>query len=225
MAINTFLTCPADCDENLVLGATTDNQDCTNYQLEYSQIFALIILPDGASLPSDWTSVSAWASVIDNTISGNTKGRYIVGEGSIPKAEGEEVEYPGRKSRIVSKEYSLSLDVKNVDSLAQYNFLKQLQCGVTDYKVWIETVGGRLFGGPSGIDINGLDSDFPKSGGRDDKALAIVSVKWEADGDPLRTDISGLAAAISNVETQPTVLQDNSGNVLEDNSGNVLGIF
>lgn len=186
--MNTFLTCPADCDTALVLGAIDVNQDCTSYQQKYSQVCDLIIMPDGATAPLDWTSaptVAAVSGAVDNADTVGGKSKHLVGEGGIAAPEKIADEYPKRKTKVNFRVYTLPFVVKNLSD-DQYEFLRQLQCGNTDFKIWYANVGGHIFGGANGIDITSIDADFPLSEGRDDKESATVTVTWEADGDPER---------------------------------------
>lgn len=186
--MNTFLTCPADCDTALTLGAIDVNQDCTNYVQKYSQVCDLIITPDGANAPLDWSSaptVTAVANEVDNASTAGGVSKHLVGEGGIPAPEKIIDEYPKRKSKTNTRVYTLTFTVKNL-SADQYDFLRQLQCGSDAFTVQYADVGGYIYGGSTGIDILSIDVDFPKGEGRDDKNFATVIVTWEADGDAPR---------------------------------------
>lgn len=198
--MNSFLTCPADCDDELTLGPIEVVQDCTAYSQRYSQLCGLILMPDGATLPADWTSAADWGDVIDNAITGNAKGRYLVGEGEIGEPEGVEAEYPKRKTRVSSRVYTLEFSVRNLSDV-QYEFLRQLQCGWIDFTFWHETVGGRLFGGTTGIEPLGVNVSFLYSGGRDDKEEAVITLTFESDGDPDRADVDGIAEEVASSTT------------------------
>jgi len=191
--MNSFLTCP-DCDTDLELGPVDVQQDCISYTQRYSQLCGLIIHPNDAPLPTDWTDTNDWTTVLDNSISGNIKGRYLVGEGELDAPDDEEVDYPKRRVRISNRLYTIEFTVKNLSDV-QYAFLQQLQCGWTDFVFWHETVGGRLFGGPTGIIPYSVNVTFPYGGGRNDKELAIIELAFESDGDPPRADVTGIAAA------------------------------
>lgn len=186
--MNTFLTCPVDCDDTLVLGAIDVNQDCTNYPQKYSQICDLVLRPDGANAPLDWTgapTVTAVTGEIDNADTVGGKSKHLVGEGEIQAAEKTSDEYPKRKTKVNNRLYTLPFTIKNLSD-EQYEFLRQLQCGVTAYRISYANVGGHIFGGAEGIDIDSIDVDFIYSGGRDDKEQAVITITWSADGDPDR---------------------------------------
>lgn len=197
--MNQFLTCP-DCD-NFQIGPVDVDQDCTLYEQKYSQVCGIIILPDTADLPTDWTDADDWAEVLDNAATGNGKGRYLVGEGEIQAPDGDLTEYPKRMRRITSREYTVDLTIKNL-SATQYLFLQKMQCGWKGFRFWIETVGGRLFGGANGIDPALIDVSFLYSGGRNDKEEAVLTLTYESDGDPPRADVDGIAEAVAGVVSQ-----------------------
>lgn len=188
MSLNTFLTCPADCDTALALGALPVNQDCTTYTQEYSQIRNLIIKPAAASSPLSWTgapTVTAVAGEIDNSDSTGAKSKILIGEGEITAPEKIVDEYPNRKERVSFRTYTLTHTIKQLDD-STYEFLRQLQCGDTDFTFYYDTVGGRLFGGAGGITPKMIDVDFIYSGGREDKESAQIIVTFESDGEPDR---------------------------------------
>ena len=188
--MNTFLTCPADCDDALDFGAIDVNQDCTAYQQKYSQVCDLIIQPDAANAPLDWTgapTVSAVAGEVDNTNTDGTKSKWLVGEGGVPVPEKITDEYPKRKSKTSFRTYTLVFNVKNLSD-DQYAFLQQVQCGNTDFKIWYANVGGHIFGGTTGIDIASIDADLPLDESRDGKEVGTITITWDADGDPTRGD-------------------------------------
>ena len=127
--MNTFLTCPADCDTALVLGAIDVNQDCTNYSQKYSQICDLILQPDGANAPLDWTSApTVTAQVpneVDNASTAGTFSKHIVGEGGIAVPEKIADEYPKRKTKVNFRLFTLTFVVKNLSD-DQYAFMQSI---------------------------------------------------------------------------------------------------
>lgn len=197
--MNQFLTCP-DCDDSFALGPIAVDQDCTLYEQKFSQVCGFILLPNAATLPTDWTDADDWAVVLDNSLTGEGKGKYLIGEGEIQAPDGDLTEYPKRRQRVTSRLYTVDITVKNLSD-TQYLFLKQLQCGWVDFRFWIETVGGRLFGGANGIDPHLVDVAFLYGGGRNDKEEAVLTVIYESDGDPPRADVEGIAEAVAGVAT------------------------
>ena len=187
--MQTFLSCPADCDTALNLPAINANQDCTNYDQLDSQVCDLVIVPDTtASDPFDWTDPSAPTLIsggIDNTVTDNSKAKRLVGEGGVPVPEKIVSEYPKKKNRITGRRYTLTFNVKDMGD-ESYAFLRALQCGWTGFKFYYANLGGHGFGPEGGIDVLSVDVDMPLSEARDDKELGTIILTWEADGDPAR---------------------------------------
>lgn len=190
--INTFITCPTDCDTNIVLGDIPVNQDCTDYPQRYAQICGVVLTPIGAAAPIDWTAapnVTLVVGEIDNADVTGTKSKYIVVEGEIGDPGEDEVEYPKRQTVVANRTYEASLTVKNLED-GMYDLLRLLQCpgAASQFTVQYETIGGWLFGNDdgSGINLTYLTSVFNRPGGRDDRESATIRMRWDAITDPDR---------------------------------------
>jgi hypothetical protein len=188
MAITNFLNCPEDCDTDVLLPAISQEQDCTSWIPKDSQVCDLFIRPTGAPDPFDWTDpdVPIDAETIDNTEDANANPKRLVGEGGVSIPEKQIVDYPKKKSRITSRDYTLSMRFRNLTD-EMYAFLRQFQCGWTNFTFYYATVGGRLFGKEDlGVPPLRVDVDFPLGEGRDDKEEAVLTITWNADADPDR---------------------------------------
>lgn len=178
--MNTFLTCPNDCAGTVDFPAIAADQDCTSFTIEDSEICGVLIVQDG-NAPEDWTSVSSWETVINNSGTTAADGKYLVGRGGIPVADKTTVELFKNKDRTTKRSYSLSLSVLNMSDL-HYEFLRAAQCGDTSIRFWLETVGGYIFGGPNGISPSLVDADMPLSDARDEYERGVLLLNWDADG-------------------------------------------
>lgn len=188
MALQNFLTCPADCDTDLELGAIPEEQDCTSYPQLDSQVSDLIIIPDGASDPLDWATPSAptvTVGGIDNTVVDNSASKRIVGEGEVPEPQEEVMEYPKNKSKVTKRTYTLNHTIKQMDD-DTYELLRQLQCGWTGFTFYYANLAGYGFGPEGGIVPTSIKVVMPLSGGRGEKQFGRITITWEADGDPAR---------------------------------------
>lgn len=179
--------CPADCDDVLTFPAIPEEQDCTSYDLLLSQVSDLYIKPNGATNPlGSWsTTPTAVSGAIDNTDTTNAKCKWLVGEGSIGEPTEVIGEYPKRKKKVTERVYQLVFNVKNLVD-AQYNFLRAMQCGATDFTFWYGDLADKIFGLSGGIAPEFVTVRFPKGGGKDDKSQATLILEWTADGDPER---------------------------------------
>lgn len=179
--------CPEDCDTQAQFPAIPAAQDCAAYPQTLSQIGHLYIKPTGATNP--WTSWSgtptATANAIDNTEALNAKTKWLVGIGEIPAPEKTVTEYPLIKSKTTDRLYTLTFRVLNLSD-AQYDFLRQLQCGSLGFTFWYGDLGNWLYGLSGGIVPDFVTVRFPKGEGNTDKNVGIIVLSWRADGDPER---------------------------------------
>lgn len=187
MPLITILTCPADCDTDLQLPAIPEEQDCTTYAQTLSQISDIYIVPDGAPDPiTNWaTTPTATALAIDNTVTDNSKSKWIVGQGGVAVPEKVTTEYPKLKSKTDERIYSISFTIKNLVA-AQYDFLRQLQCGWTGFKFYYGDLADFIYGVSGGLSPEYVDVDFPKGEANTDKNIAILTLRFRANGDPER---------------------------------------
>lgn len=192
--INSFTTCPADCDDDNLLPAIPAIQDCANYEQVRSQIHTLYIMPQVGGTPSAdpftnfATTPTITASAVSNTTTDNTKAKFLVGEGGIAEATETLLEYPLLTEKVDERQYELSFTVKNLVD-AQYTFLQQLQCGNIDLTFYYASGMGAtqyVYGKQGGISPKKVTVSFPKGAGKDDRDLAIIKIQWLATGDPDR---------------------------------------
>ena len=182
---NQWLDCPTDCDSSALLPAISQEQDCTNYPIENSQIYALYLFPDGATLPSPWSTSAGWEGVLQNPVNtpGVPVGKWLAGFGGIPESDTQVVVYPKRRLRVSKRTFTLEFEVRNM-SLAQYEFMRALQCGDVDFVFWVQTVAGKLYGGPDGMRPLSIRVSMPLGIGFDDVEKAVITIKFCADGNP-----------------------------------------
>jgi len=189
MPINDFLTCPTDCTTAVTLPAISAVQDCSSYDQDFSQVWGFIYRPMDNSAPdpyTDWaTTPTATVGAIDNTEALNAKCKQLVGIGGVDVPELTVNTYPKKTERVVNREYTLRFRVLQLDA-ANYEFLRKLQCGSTDFTFYYENMGDWVFGKVGGIEPKSIDVEFPLGSGDDDKQYAEIIVKWDADADPER---------------------------------------
>lgn len=185
--MNTILSCPADCTTALQLPAIGAEQDCTNYNQSLSQISDLYIRPDGApDIFATWATVPTYvAASVDNTVTDNSKTKWITGIGSVPPAEKEVTIYPKRKSKVTNRTYTLTLRVLNMTD-TQREFCRRLQCGWTGFTFYYGDVSDYVYGVTGGLKPKSVDCDLPLEGEDTSKAYATITIVWEANGDPDR---------------------------------------
>lgn len=199
----TAITCPDDCTDVNLLPAIVVEQDCTGYEQALSQVCDLYILPSlTGDIFTDWNNVGGISNAaqddgvgIDNANTDNTKAKWLVGIGGVAEPTETITEYPKLQRKVTERLYTLTFRVLNLVQ-TQYDFLRQLQCGDTDFKFYYADLAGYVYGIEGGLAPLSVDVDFPHGGGNTDKNLADLIITWRATGDPDR-----------NVNTNPQTLQ------------------
>lgn len=151
-----------------------------------SQVCGLLILPKGAPPPSSWVSADAMEAVIDNTVTDNSAGKWIVGRGGIEKPDEVIIGLGKRTRKVGARLYTLDYEV-NIRPNGIYNFLTTLQTGYRGFNFWFNTLGGRLFGGPTGICPDFVTAWTEYSEEAEEVERGYIQLQWYADGDPPRT--------------------------------------
>jgi hypothetical protein len=192
--INSFTTCPADCDDDNLLPAIPAIQDCPSYAQDRSQVHTLYLMPQvaGVSSPDPFTNFATTPTVtalaLDNTGTTNVKAKFLVGEGGIAEPTETILEYPMLQEKVTERQYQLVFTVKNLVQ-AQYDFLLQMQCGNTDITFYYASgmdANQWVYGKQGGIVPKKVTVSFPKGAGKDDRDSAIIKIDWWASGDPDR---------------------------------------
>lgn len=153
-------------------------QDSVYYSQLHSQISGLVILPYGAAVPGDWTSIDDWSATIDNTDTTGEKARYLVGKGSfLPNQQVQAVLSGGRLTENRERSYRLTFSVLNMDD-GHAEFGRKLQNNLRNFTMWLETLGSRMIGGATGIKPFLVNADFPFNGENGDKESMVVTMDF-----------------------------------------------
>ena len=183
----TAITCPDDCTDVNLLPAILADQDCTVYTQSLSQVSDLYIIPSSADdIFTDWSTTAANATgKVDNTATDNSKAHWFVGIGGVADHEPTIDEYPKLQRKVARRAYTLTFRVLNLVQ-AQYDALRQLQCGWTDFTFYYGDLGEYVYGIEGGLAPDSVDVDFPHGAGNTDKNVAIITITWKANTDPDR---------------------------------------
>jgi len=185
---NNLLTgCPDDCADDFTLPAVAADQACTNYAQGRSQLNRLYIIPSGApDIFADWATTPTFVSAsIDNTTADGSKAHEFVGMGELPAPEKTSLDYPDLRTKTESRLYAITFRVPNLNA-AEYERARKLQCGNTDFTFYYGDLADYVYGKSGGLEPEFVDVDFPKGGGNDDRNVAIITLRFRADGDPQR---------------------------------------
>lgn len=202
MSANSFVTCE-DCDQDFVLGRLPQKQRCSLYAQKFSQVKAILYAHELPSFEFDWTNLASWTAFINNNSMTSSFGRYIGGIGEIGEPDTNEVEYVDRQQKTDEYIYTLSHKVVYMSD-QQYDMLRLLQCGNTNFRFWWVSIDDTVYGGPEGISPDLIRATMPKGGDRNAREFATISIRFCTDADPDRVTIPGLSDAIeqSSLEMQ-----------------------
>lgn len=191
----TDLTCPAACDDTLLLPALPSDPDCLLTPVR-SQISDLFITPCGADNPFDWTvdPVEAVADAIDNTDTTNAKTKHLVGTGEITDHAPTVYEGPKLSRLITSRRYTLNFTVLLTDQLT-YDFMRYLQCNWKDFSFQWANLGGNLFGDTDGARPSLVDVFFPQGSGNEDVEIARLQLEFDTTNGFIRRNANPLTAS------------------------------
>lgn len=176
MSFNPFTTIPLAACDDFTIPVFEACQDSTSYPQRLTQICGIIIVPEGAEKPSDWETMEGWDGIIDNNDTTGTKARYLVGIGSfLPDRQTVADLAEGRKTEIKERNYRLDYNVLNMTD-GHVGFGHLLENGYKNFDVYLETLGGRLIGGPPGMRPVFADCKFPFGGGNTNtEAMNIIA--------------------------------------------------
>lgn len=208
--LNQFLELEG-CEVNLV--AIDANQDCILIP-DLSQVSKIRIVPNIATKPTDWKDDSDWNAVTDNTLTGNTKAKYLKGIGGRPEPSSVQISLPKGKKVTDYKRFRLDFTVFITEE-AVFNFLKQMNDWV-DFTFWYETVGGKRVGGQNGIKPQNVFSTASiYKPGKNDVENGRLIIEWIADSEAERSVIIPVLGAHL-VDDTLSHLVDDSGGFLID---------
>jgi len=175
------------------LNTYTDCSGCDLYSLPaapvcvrkpiLSQITRLVILPNAAQLPVDWTVGEDWEAVVNNTSTTVAYGRILHGKGGVPDPAEASVNLGKIDRRITRRRYNLDFEL-TVNSQTR-EILRKMQRGLTDFRFWYFTAGDWLFGGATGIRPLVVSAVLPLLPGGNDFELGRIRIEFASDIDPV----------------------------------------
>ena len=189
-APNPFTTIPVGVCDDLALPAFSLCQDGTAYEQRYSEVCGIIVLPQDAPKPTNWTTMAGWEGLIKNDDLTGMKGRYLVGIGDFLQTDVIIVNLSDGRRRTTDQR-TLRLDHTVLQMhVGHALFGLQLQANKRDFSVWIETVGHRLIGGPNGLFPIFTDADFPFRRGETSREELDIIMEFGLPNFPLTTLLS-----------------------------------
>lgn len=196
MAINTIPNiCPTTCTDGVLFPATAADPTCSSFAVFDSQIDGLYIRGKTAAPASAFSDDPfLWADIansvpanIDNTLTDNTKAKFLMGEGGVAVPEKTTIEVHSLKNITTKRRYQLTYLIKDMSD-ANYDLCRAFQCGDTNIKFYYTDLGGKVYGIDGGLEPVFVDCDMPKDAARGAINQATIIIEWEAKYDPERKD-------------------------------------
>jgi hypothetical protein len=210
------------------LNTYTDCSGCDLYSLPaapvcvrkpiFSQITRLVILPNAAQLPADWTVGEDWDAVLDNTSTTVAFGRVLHGKGGVPDPAEASVSLGKIDRRVTRRRYTLDFEL-TVNSQTR-EILRKMQRGLTDFRFWYFTAGDWLFGGANGIKPLVVSAVLPLLPGGNDFELGRIRIEFASDIDPVAAYVPDFV----DVDLYSGFLIDNNGDFLIDDDNDFLEV-
>lgn len=175
--------CELGCDAELPL---VDFDDC-NPEVSLSEIRKVYVGKAISAPFTDWTDPSEWAARLSETsTTGDDYIRPLTVIGDLPAATNREKVISNDRRVVTGKDRTINFEIDESTD-ANYDFLRQLECGVTvKRKVWFETMGNKLFGGNYGIDMY-LTGNIVLDRGTDGIERYLFIGTWQSKFSPERT--------------------------------------
>jgi hypothetical protein len=190
-----------------------------------SQVTQVIILPNAAQLPSDWTMVSSWESVISNASTSIGFGRVLNGKGGVSEPTETSISLGKIDRCITRRRYTLDFEV--TIGTQSREFLRKIQRGNTDFTFWYFTAGEWFFGGINGVKPLVVSASIPLLSGATDFELGKLRIEFASDIDPDSfyfpgfSSLSQLGSAYLFDDGSP-LLDDDGNPLLDDNDNPIL---
>jgi len=170
------ITCATDCSD-----AIPDPEfDLCNPEVNFGEVDAIFVTTLGNPL-TDETSALEWNTRLALLTADPTKIRELQVVGEKPVPEESEVIISRNVTVTGPKTHTVNFEIHQTNK-ANYEFMRSFECA-RKVLVWYRTAGGKLYGGPNGIEVTlKLNHSIPKS--RKEITVFIGSIKWDAKFHP-----------------------------------------
>lgn len=180
---------PSSCEE--VVCTTTCDQalpetswSLCNPEVNFGEIDAIFVTNVGNPLTNE-NDPSEWATriALDPSDPARIDEFHVMAEK--PAAESSEIKISRDITVVGQKSHTINGEIQQTNN-TNYNAMRQYECG-KKVLFWYRTAGGKLYGGPNGIEGSFvINHVIPKS--RKELAVFAFSLKWEAQYHPCVTD-------------------------------------
>ncbi len=187
MADNVFIALQ-NCAAGQMLVVPNHDVDCPP-ELALSEVQRIVISDlanNQAIYPVDWTVTGAggWADVLDNTVASG-KCHYFYGKGSLAQADPEETLRAANRKSYGESQYTLTFSIDSSEQQV-YDQLQFFESSPANLRLWFETIGGYLFGSPTGIICNIKRTPMNLAEGENAKEIYQIILGWKSRMRPIR---------------------------------------
>lgn len=176
-------TCPTDCTAALPVVKFSDCAPDINLS-EIRRIFLAKTIADDFT---DWSEPTEWATrVSDTDIASDDTIRAFTVIADKPAGDLNIYEASDGRDITISKSNTINYTIDDVTP-ENYEFLRTgIECG-GQFKMWFETMGGKLYGGNEGI-RSSMTGDNILNRGREEVELIEGTITWKSKHSPERVE-------------------------------------
>lgn len=180
MASVDSLICATDCSSTLPI---VEFSECAPVLLQ-AQVSDIYLANDGYPL-TDWTDLDEWTTRISNSSTDANAIRVLTVIASIADPTVTEKKISHRRTIFSPQEFTITGGIDD-NSDTNYDFMRATGCN-RQYRMWYATLGGKLYGGLTGILTNlRMWETIPEP--EEEYATLRLQLKWRATFAPLRID-------------------------------------
>lgn len=173
-------TCSNSCDANL---ATVNFSDCAP-EVVFSEIRRVFLAKSTAAAFATWGQAAEWTTRLSQTsVSGDDYIRPLTVIADKPAATGVVKDISNGRKKTIGKDHVINFTIDDM-SQENYEFMRSLECG-GEFKMWYETEGGYMYGGPDGIKVN-VDANVVNNRGREEIETINGVITWRDKFSPER---------------------------------------
>lgn len=177
------ITCPEGCEAVL----PEVSFDLCNPDVHFGQISHVFITNIGYPL-TDETDPVEWAARLALASSNPAKIVQLIGIGSKAAAESTVIEMSLGRKVTGNKNHTVPFRIDEVSDL-NYEMMRKFECN-KQVLGWYKTFEGKLYGGPNGVNEDGVSIGFDHVIPEDAGALETLegNLTWKSKFHPCRTD-------------------------------------
>lgn len=173
-------TCSNSCDANLPI---VGFNNCAP-NVVFSEIRRVFLAKSTAAPFATWGTATEWLARLSQTsTSGDDYIRPLTVIGDKPAATGVVKQISNGRNVTIGKDHVLNFTIDDM-SQENYEFMRALECGGL-FKMWYETEGGYMYGGPDGIKVN-IDANVVQNRGREEIETINGVITWRSKFSPER---------------------------------------